>query len=336
MFKSTKTNRRTGENRSDSGQGINTSNHSLASRIQSWRSHHRLVAAQSIQRLIVTPISSLMTMLVLAIAITLPAALNIAITNVAQLTGQTNDHVQMSLYLQSGISNTQGLKLANQIAAWDNVSSTRYVSPQKAKDSFKSMEGFAEIIDSLPENPLPGVVIVIMSEQSLTVNDAELMRDKAASLKKVAVAKIDLAWLQKLHAIIGLAQQVAAVLTALLAIGVVLVVGNTIKLSIDNRREEIIVTKLIGATNAFVRRPFLYMGLWFGIGGALIALILIHYCKYALTNAIDSLSLVYGTHIVLTGLGFTNSITLVLMGAILGWLGAWLAASQHIRALEPR
>ena len=336
MFKSTKTNRRTGENRSDSGQAINTSSHSLASRIQSWRSHHRLVAKQSIQRLLVTPVSSLMTILVLAIAITLPAALNIAITNVTQLTGQTNDHVQMSLYLQNGLSDTQGIKLANQIADWDNVTSTRYVSPQEAKDSFKSMDGFAEIIDNLPENPLPGVVIVIISEQSLSVNDAELLRERAAALQKVAIAKIDLAWLQKLHAIIGLAQQVAAVLTALLAVGVMLVVGNTIKLAIDSRREEIIVTKLIGATNAFVRRPFLYMGLWFGIGGALIALILINACKYALTNAIESLSLVYGTDISLAGLGFTNSMTLVLMGAMLGWLGAWLAANQHIRALEPR
>ena len=336
MFKSTKTNRRTGENRSDSGQGINSSNHSVASRIQSWRSHHRLVATQSIKRLISTPISSALTMLVLAIAITLPAALNIAITNVAQLTGQANDHVQMSLYLQNGISDAQGRKLATQIAGWDSVTSTRYVSPQEAKDSFNAMEGFAEIIDSLPQNPLPGVVIVIMSEQSLTVNQAENLRKKAVALEDVATAKIDLEWLQKLHAIIGLVQQVAAVLTALLAIGVVLVVGNTIKLAIDSRREEIIVTKLIGATNAFVRRPFLYMGLWFGIGGALMALALINICKYALTSAIESLSLVYGGDIVLAGLGFTNSITLVLMGAMLGWLGAWLAASQHIRALEPR
>lgn len=336
MFKSTKINRRTGENRSDSGQGINTSNHSLASRIESWRSHHRLVAAQSIRRLVVTPVSSLMTILVLAIAITLPAALNIAITNVAQLTGQANDHVQMSLYLENGISDTQGRKLATTIAGWDSVTSTRYVSPQEAKDSFKNMEGFTEIIDSLPQNPLPGVVVVILSEQSLSINDAEKLREKAVARQDVSIAKIDLAWLQKLHAIIGLAQQVAAVLSVLLAIGVVLVVGNTIKLSIDSRREEIIVTKLIGATNAFVRRPFLYMGLWFGIGGALIALLLIHVCKFALTNAIESLSLVYGGDIVLAGLGFTDSITLVLMGAILGWLGAWLAASQHIRALEPR
>ena len=336
MFKTTKTNRRIGESRTRSGQGISASHHTFTSRIYSWRNHHRLVAAQSIQRLIATPVSSIMTILVLAIAITLPAALNVAITNVAKLTGQASDNVQMSVYLEKATSDTSGRKLAKQMANWDGVSSASYVSPQQAKDSFRTMEGFVEIIDSLPENPLPGVIVLILSDQSLNVNQAEALRQQALALRDVASAKIDLEWLQKVHAIVGLAQQIAAVLSVLLAIGVVLVVGNTIKLSIDTRREEIIVTKLVGATNAFVRRPFLYMGLWFGASGALIALILINACKYALTSAIDSLSLVYGGNIELTGLGFTNSLTLLLMGAMLGWLGAWLAASQHIRALEPR
>lgn len=336
MFKTTKTNRRIGESRTRSGQGISASHHTFTSRIHSWRNHHRLVAAQSIQRLIATPVSSVMTILVLAIAITLPAALNVAITNVAKLTGQASDNVQMSVYLEKATSDTSGRKLAKQMANWDGVSSASYVSPQQAKDSFRTMEGFVEIIDSLPENPLPGVIVLILSDQSLNVHQAEALRQQALALRDVASAKIDLEWLQKVHAIVGLAQQIAAVLSVLLAIGVVLVVGNTIKLSIDTRREEIIVTKLVGATNAFVRRPFLYMGLWFGASGALIALILINACKYALTSAIDSLSLVYGGNIELTGLGFTNSLTLLLMGAMLGWLGAWLAASQHIRALEPR
>ncbi len=336
MFKTTKTNRRIGESRTRSGQGISASQHTFTSRIHSWRNHHRLVAAQSIQRLIATPVSSVMTILVLAIAITLPAALNVAITNVAKLTGQASDNVQMSVYLEKATSDTSGRKLAKQMANWDGVSSASYVSPQQAKDSFRTMEGFVEIIDSLPENPLPGVIVLILSDQSLNVHQAEALRQQALALRDVASAKIDLEWLQKVHAIVGLAQQIAAVLSVLLAIGVVLVVGNTIKLSIDTRREEIIVTKLVGATNAFVRRPFLYMGLWFGASGALIALILINACKYALTSAIDSLSLVYGGNIELTGLGFTNSLTLLLMGAMLGWLGAWLAASQHIRALEPR
>ncbi|MDG1938038.1 MAG: permease-like cell division protein FtsX [Pseudomonadales bacterium] len=335
MFKSTKVNRRTGESRS-SGQGISAPHHSFANRIRSWRSHHRLVASQSIRRLIATPVSSMMTILVLAVAITLPAALNIAISNVTQLTGQANDNVQMSLYLQDDISDKKARKITADISRWDSVSSTRYISPQEAKASFNDMEGFAGIIDSLPKNPLPGVIVLTLSEHSLSTEQAISVKKKAMSIKEVASAKIDLEWLQKIHAILGLAQQVAAVLTVLLSIGVMLVVGNTIKLSIDNRREEIIVTKLVGATNAFVRRPFLYMGLWFGIGGALIALALISLCKYALTSALESLSLAYGGEIVLSGLGFTNSLVLLVLAALLGWLGAWLAASQHIRALEPR
>ncbi|MDB2409286.1 permease-like cell division protein FtsX [Pseudomonadales bacterium] len=335
MFKSTKVNRRTGESRS-SGQGISAPHHSFANRIRSWRSHHRLVASQSIRRLIATPVSSMMTILVLAVAITLPAALNIAISNVAQLTGQANDNVQMSLYLQNDISDKKARKITADVSRWDSVSGTRYISPQEAKASFNDMEGFAGIIDSLPKNPLPGVIVLTLSEHSLSSEKAINLKKKAMGIKEVASAKIDLEWLQKIHAILGLAQQVSAVLTVLLSIGVMLVVGNTIKLSIDNRREEIIVTKLVGATNAFVRRPFLYMGLWFGIGGALIALALISLCKYALTSALESLSLAYGGEIALSGLGLTNSLVLLVLAALLGWLGAWLAASQHIRALEPR
>jgi cell division transport system permease protein len=335
MFKSTKVNRRTGESRSSS-QGISAAHHSFANRIRSWRSHHRLVASQSIRRLIATPVSSMMTILVLAVAITLPAALNIAISNVAQLTGQANDNVQMSLYLQNDISDKKARKITADVSRWDSVSGTRYISPQEAKASFNDMEGFAGIIDSLPKNPLPGVIVLTLSEHSLSSEKLINLKKKAMGIKEVASAKIDLEWLQKIHAILGLAQQVAAVLTVLLSIGVMLVVGNTIKLSIDNRREEIIVTKLVGATNAFVRRPFLYMGLWFGIGGALIALALISLCKYALTSALESLSLAYGGEIALSGLGLTNSLVLLVLAALLGWLGAWLAASQHIRALEPR
>lgn len=335
MFKSTKVNRRTGESRS-SGQGISAPHHSFASRLRSWRSHHRLVASQSIRRLIATPVSSLMTILVLAVAITLPAALNIAISNVAQLTGQANDNVQMSLYLQNDISDKKARKITADVSRWDSVSGTRYISPQEAKASFNDLEGFAGIIDSLPKNPLPGVIVLTLSEHSLSTEKAINLKEKAMAIKEVASAKIDLEWLQKIHAILGLAQQVAAVLTVLLSIGVMLVVGNTIKLSIDNRREEIIVTKLVGATNAFVRRPFLYMGLWFGISGALIALVLISLCKYALTSALESLSLAYGSEIALSGLGLSNSLVLLLLAALLGWLGAWFAANQHIRTLEPR
>lgn len=308
----------------------------LSQRLEAWRDNHRLVALQSIQRLIANPISSSMTLLVLAIAITLPAALNIAIGNFAQLSGQAGESVQMSIYLQADVATERGQLLARQIADWQGVANTEYVSPQQARDSFSGIEGFDEIISSLPTNPLPGTIIVNISEDSLTVNQANELKSKAQSLESVELAKIDLEWLQKLRAIIGLAEQLAAGLTLLLGIGVVLVVGNTIKLAIDNRRDEIIVTKLVGATNAFVRRPFLYMGLWFGFGGAVLALIMLILCKLVITSSLEAISELYGADIGITGLGFAPALYILISGALLGWIGAWLASSRHIRALEPR
>ena len=322
--------------RTRSRPGASSPPNTLSSRLRAWRDNHSLVAGQSIQRLLATPLSSAMTILVLSIAITLPAALNIAIINIAELTGQANDSVQMSLYLQKQVSDSRGQALATDIRSWEGVASTDYISPATARKSFETMAGFEEIIASLPENPLPGVISVTLSEQLLTTNSAEALRERAVKLEQVDTAKIDLAWLQKVRAIVDFGERLAAGLTLLLSIGVVLVVGNTIKLSIDNRREEIIVTKLVGATNAFVRRPFLYMGLWFGLSGAIIAIVLLTLAKFALTNSLDALSELYGSAISLKGLGLLNSLTLVLSGAMLGWLGAWLASSQHIRALEPR
>lgn len=321
---------------SRSRPGVSSPANSLFSRLFAWRENHRTVASQSIRRLLSTPLSSVMTILVLAIAITLPAALNIAVSNVAKLTGQASDSVQMSLYLDRDINHAEAVILANKIELWDGVANTRYISPDEAREGFKNIEGFSEIIDSLPTNPLPGVIVVTLSEESLSLKLADEIKSRAIAISDVTNAKIDLAWLQKVHAVIEFVQQCAAGLGLLLSIGVVLVVGNTIKLAIDNRKEEIIVTKLVGATNAFVRRPFLYMGLWFGLGGALVALILISICKLALTNAIGSISTVYGTSISIAGLGALNSLKLLLAGGVLGWLGAWLAASQHIRLLEPR
>lgn len=308
----------------------------LSQRLLAWRENHALVASQSLRRLLDSPISSAMTLLVLAIAITLPAAVNIAVANFATLTGQANDTVQMTLYLEPQVSDQQAQSLANSIAGWAGVEQTAYISPQQARASMSTIDGFESIIDSLPSNPLPGAVIVNLSEQSLTVEAANQLKTKALALDTVALAKIDLEWLQKVRAIIKLAEQLAAGLSLLLSVGVVLVVGNTIKLAIDNRRDEIIVTKLVGGTNAFIRRPFLYTGLWFGLGGSMLALLLLIASKQVLGSSVDDISQLYDTHIAISGLTISTAVKILLSGALLGWLGAWLAASRHISALEPR
>ena len=301
-----------------------------------WRQHHRSVAIESLIRLAKHPLSSFVTMLVLAIAITLPSSLNLVVRNLSHLLGPDSSTLQMSLYLSANVSASEAQKLASQLQGWPEINQAVYVSPSEAKQAFEQREGFEGLIDSLPTNPLPGLITLSVKSATLSAEQADKIETKALQLDGVASVKMDLQWFQKISAIVVLLNQLAAGLAILLATGVMLVVGNTIKLAIDSRREEIIVIKLIGATNAFIRRPFLYLGLWLGLGAALLAVLLSKISECALTYAVSSVIEAYGANITLLTLGLNDGLLLLACGASLGLAGAWLAANHHIRSLEPQ
>ena len=301
-----------------------------------WRQHHRSVAIESLIRLAKHPQSSFVTMLVLAIAITLPSSLNLVVRNLSHLLGPDSSTLQMSLYLSATVSASEAQKLASQLRGWPEINQAVYVSPSEAKQAFEQREGFEGLIDSLPTNPLPGLITLSIKSATLSAEQADKIETKALQLDGVASVKMDLQWFQKISAIVVLLNQLAAGLAILLATGVMLVVGNTIKLAIDSRREEIIVIKLIGATNAFIRRPFLYLGLWLGLGAALLAVLLSKISECVLTYAVSSVIDAYGANITLLTLGLNDGLLLLACGASLGLAGAWLAANHHIRSLEPQ
>ena len=300
-----------------------------------WRQHHRSVAFGSLARLAKHPLSNFITMLVLAIAITLPSSLNLVVRNLSHLLGPESSTLQMSLYLSVNVSNSEAQQLVNQLQRWPEINQAFYVSPNEAKQSFEQREGFAGLIDSLPTNPLPGLIALNLKSATLSSDQADKIERKALELDGVTSVKMDLQWFQKISAIVVLLNQLATGLAILLATGVMLVVGNTIKLAIDSRREEIIVIKLIGATNAFIRRPFLYLGLWLGLGAALLAVTLSKISEHLLTYAVQSVIEAYGADVTLLTLGINDGLLLLACGASLGLAGAWLAANHHIRSLEP-
>ena len=242
----------------------------------------------------------------------------------------------MRLYLTNNVSPVRAQTIVSQLRDWPEISQAVYISPNEAKQSFEQREGFAGLIDSLPNNPLPGLISLNISSRTLSNEDATQLKQKATLINGVDRVMMDLQWFQKISAIVSLFSQLATGLTVLLAVGVMLVIGNTIKLAIDSRREEIIVIKLIGATNAFIRRPFLYLGLWLGSGAALLAVGLSKISEYALTYAVQSVITAYGAEITLLTLGISDSLILLAVGAALGLTGAWLAADHRIRSLEPR
>jgi cell division transport system permease protein len=303
-------------------------------KISSWLRHHRLMASDSFSRVVKAPFASLMTWAVLAIALALPASLYIFLNNAQLVTSNWDGTAQMSLFLKLEMSEKRSEQLADDLRQRSDIASVQYVSRAQALSEFKQFSGFGEALDYLDGNPLPSVLVVRPAAGK--INQQEQLLQELQSLPEVDEAQLDLAWVKRLYYIMELAQRMVLALAVLLGIAVLLVVGNTIRLAIESRRDEIIIVKLVGGTNAFVRRPFLYTGIWYGLGGGLMAWGIINVSLIWLSGPVRALASVYSSSFELVGLGMADSLLLIISGTVLGWLGAWVAVGRHLGEIEPR
>lgn len=316
-------------------QGAVQSKSRLGDRFDAWMAHHSTTAIDSLLRLLRTPLQSLMTWLVVAIAVALPAVLYIALTNIQNIGYSWQDSSQISVFLNKQVSDSQAEELRRRWANRANIAQVTYVSPATALEEFKTASGLGDVVDSLDENPLPGVLLVQPGLAGSTPAGLEALEQVLRQDPLVTDVRIDMQWVQRLHQFMAVAQRVVMALAGLLALGVILVIGNTIRLAIENRRDEILVVKLVGGTNAYVRRPFLYTGLWYGLGGGLLALILLAIGLGWLAGPVAHLADLYQSSFRLQGLGFIHSLQLVLLAGITGLLGAWIAVGRHLSHIEP-
>ncbi|WP_283788683.1 permease-like cell division protein FtsX [Bermanella sp. WJH001] len=297
--------------------------------------HHKLMAVDSLKRLLAAPASSLMTWLVLAIALSLPMTLYVSLENVKQLSRNWDQTSQISVYLKKGVLDRFADDMTQDIASWPEVSSAVYIAPDQALKEFSASTGLSDVIFGLGDNPLPGVISVIPRLANQDETTLEQLQLKLEQQRHVDSVQLDLLWVKRLYQFMELGQRLVWALAALLGLAVLLIIGNTIRLSIESRRDEIRVVKLVGGTDAFVRRPFLYTGLWFGLGGGIIAWLLLSMGLFWLSGPVEQLISLYGSDFTLKGLGFVDSFLLILDGVVLGWLGAWLAVSRHLSSIEP-
>ena len=221
---------------------------------------HAQVALDSLGRLYRNWAASLMTAAVIAIALAMPSGLYLLLGNLERLSGTWDGQASLSVFLKQDISDDKAADLVAQVSDWPGVESVQLITPAQALEEFGQQSGFTDVLGVLEENPLPYVLIVLPAGDSIEPLAASALRERFSKLPETALAQLDLQWVQRLAAILDIAQRVILIISALLALAVMLVIGNTIRLEIQNRREEILVTKLIGATNGFVRRPFLYGG----------------------------------------------------------------------------
>lgn len=303
--------------------------------LSAWRDQHARASLSSLGRFTRSRVASLMTAGVIGIALALPAAFLVLLDNIQALTAGWQGQPHASLFLERELSAAQVANLARQIESRDGVTQVRIITPEQGLQELRQLSGFRQALAMLQNNPLPPVIEV---EPSGTLTPAQVgaLVDKLTALPNVERVRLDRDWLLRLHAIMQLFQRGTWIVATLLGIAVILVVGNTIRLDIENRRDEIIIVKLIGATDAFVRRPFLYSGLWHGLAGGLLACLLVETGRLLLNGPANRLASLYGSRFELTGIGFSGGLTLLGCGAFLGLVGSWLAVGRHLTAIEPR
>ncbi|MDB6089546.1 MAG: Cell division protein FtsX [Gammaproteobacteria bacterium] len=290
----------------------------------------------SLGRLARNPFATILTLLVIGLALALPTALRIFVTNAQAATGDFANAVDLSVYLKTDVPLAKAEQLARSARERAEVAAVTLIPADKALEEFRAYSGFGAALEALKENPLPHVLHVRPRETASSAAALESLRRYFAAWPEVDIVQIDSEWVMRFNAILEVMRRLLVIAAALLGAGVLAVIGNTIRLEILNRRAEIEVTKLVGGSNGFVRRPFLYTGVLYGLGGALLAWLIVAAAVAVLGQPVATLAQLYGSRYMLHGPTGDDIGTLLGAGTVLGWLGAWISAARHLRSIEPR
>jgi cell division transport system permease protein len=297
---------------------------------------HAQALLGSLGRLVRSPFSTCLTVLVIALALALPTALRLLVLNAESATGDFSGAVQMSVYLKTDVPLVKAQQLERSARERADVARVELISADQAMDEFRKYSGFGAALDALKDNPLPHVLHVQPNAGAQSAASVESLRRYFTAWPEVDLVQVDTEWVMRFNAILDVLRYVLTIAAVLLGAGVLAVIGNTIRLEILNRRAEIEVTKLVGGSNSFVRRPFLYTGALYGFAGAVLAWAIVEIAVVALGQPIATLAVSYGSRFVLRGPPLDDVGVLLGTGIVLGWMGAWISAARHLRSIEPR
>jgi len=300
-----------------------------------WLTRHASTSLGALGRLSRQPFASLMIVLVIAVTLALPAAINVIVKNVQSLSSSWNNALDFSVYLKQDLSISEAEALSQLIRQRADVESVLLVTADEALTEFKQQSGFGGALNQLSDNPLPHALVVRPGPGNTSASMI-LLQEEIGNLPESELVQADTEWVQRFHAILDIVRQAIAIGAALLGIAIVVVIGNTIRLDIENRRDEIEVTKLIGASNAFVRRPFLWTGFWYGLLGGTLALILVQYGLHLLKGPVTRLAGLYQGNITVVALNAAEGAAIIGVAVFLGLLASWVTAARHMRRIEPR
>ncbi|MCG8378592.1 MAG: permease-like cell division protein FtsX, partial [Proteobacteria bacterium] len=300
----------------------------LKRRFDMWLLQHAQAFFFSLGQYVKNPISNLLTTAVIGISLALPASFYLLLDNVRTISSSWDGSLQVTLFLQAEITEEQAGEFANRLNKHIMIGETIIINRADALSEYQRLSGFAEALDALDENPLPNVILIKPAMDNMNEQITNELITELEAMPEVDSAQYDSQWIKRLLFILDIINRIIIILSTLLAIAVLLIVGNTIRLSIYNRRAEIEITKLFGGTDSFIQRPFLYSGLWYGVFGSIIAWLLITVSMLMLQGPVKQLTNLYGSNYELIGLGFVNSLILLLIGVALGLFGSWISVKR--------
>ncbi|WP_286263606.1 permease-like cell division protein FtsX [Thalassotalea atypica] len=315
--------------------GNSQSKVSLSQKAVSWPIRHLQQAIGSLGDMWRTPFTSMMTILVLGISLTLPATLHLFVKNADNIVSRWDSSSEISLYLKLSVTEQQAQKLVRKINLFPEVEKVDYISSEQALENFKESSGLGKALEYLKDNPLPATLMVTPTQRASQASAAKELLAKLEQEREVDQGKLDLEWLNRLQAMAVLIEDIVIAVALMLCSSVVLIVGNTIRLAILHQKEAIAVMKMVGATDAFIQRPFMYTGAWYGIAGGFFASILIAVLASYLSGALVELTDLYHSSYQLERLSFSENMMLIGLAIALGLIGSYVSVRQHIRAIEP-
>jgi len=295
---------------------------------------HLAVLRTVLRRIFSSRLGGFFNILVIGIALSLPAGMYLLMQNIQGLVAQLSGTPQISLFLSMDTKTDDIEKLRQQLVLHPSVSRVEFVAREDALDQLKQSTGLSDVIGGLQKNPLPDAFVIYPKPGGAQA--LEMLRNELAKLPRVEQAQLDSAWAYKLEALLKFGRIVVLILAGLLSLALVAITFNTIRLQILTQSSEIEVSKLIGATNGFIRRPFLYFGAIQGLLGGIMAWLIITFSLLLLNHQLKALSELYASQFVLHPLSFGDSLSLLLFSMYLGWLGAWLSVARHLSQIEPR
>ncbi|GHC24652.1 permease-like cell division protein FtsX [Aidingimonas halophila] len=304
------------------------------SQLRAWARHHRAMCRDSATRLIRHPLASLLTMLAIAIALILPAGLWLTLDSARLLDAELDESATLTAYLEQAVGDAEAGRVTEALRAHEGVAEARLITAEAGMREFQESLGLEDALARLENNPLPASVVI--SPRDTAPEEVEQLAGALEEVSGVDEVRLDLAWLERLRRLAELGQRLVLALGGLFGLGVLLIVGNTIRLSVESRRQEIEVVTLIGATHAFVRRPFLYSGAWYGLGGGLLAWMLLSLGGHWLASPVTALAESYGADYRMPSLDWLGSAVLLFSSTLLGWSGAWVAVNRHLADIRPR